>query len=190
MKAIRRILFESMRAAAFCLAVLLVGVAAGLISYEVVKEQFEPFVKAVFSGVLVQGSDFQTIVNIFARNTWSSIVLLALGVFILPTILLLFSNGFLVGFVSRLAMERGLGATKILLGIAPHGIFEVPAIILSASLGLRVGAAVIFPRGEGRLRAASLRIREASAFYLLVVLPLIAIAAVVEVLVSKRIVGG
>jgi len=93
------------------------------------------------------------------------------------------------GLVLRMALDKGLGGGRIFWGIAPHGILEVPAILLSAALGLRTGFRLLFPRGKSRLKAVSEAFREASAFYVLFVFPLIIVAAFVEVLVSKRIIA-
>lgn len=74
----------------------------------------------------------------------------ALGV---PTMLLLFSNGLLLGAFAALYGSRGL-SVDLWGWLLPHGIPELSAVVLAGGAGLALGAAVVFP---GRLtRIASL----------------------------------
>ncbi len=57
-----------------------------------------------------------------------------LGIFPIITTII---NGYILGFVSALAMNLEGGVH--LLRLIPHGIFELPAIIISLGLGLKLG---------------------------------------------------
>jgi len=175
--------------AVFCLIVFALGIGFGLVSYGLVKDQMVPIIKEAFGGVIVEGSDFKTIMNIFVRNVWASATLMVLGVLIVPTLLILFVNGFIVGIVGDYSLDKGISLVKLLMGILPHGIFEVPAILLSAAVGLKVGLNAIFPKGKSRVMAVAEGVRDATSVYLLVILPLILVAAFIEVLISKRLVS-
>jgi uncharacterized membrane protein SpoIIM required for sporulation/ABC-type Na+ efflux pump permease subunit len=103
-----------------------------------------------------------------------------------------------IGYVSGALSARGgswlaLGADsplQFLLGyVAPHGIVELPAFILSAALGLRVGVALLAqPRGftaaQNLLWAAAQLVKT----WLLVLLPLVALGALIEGLVSPLVI--
>jgi stage II sporulation protein M len=80
---------------------------------------------------------------IFLNNLQSSffgmIFGIALGIFSVITSIL---NGYLLGFVSsRAVYEEGI---FILWRLLPHGIFELPALLLSTGLGLKLGFPFIY----------------------------------------------
>ncbi|KAF1078926.1 stage II sporulation protein M [Methanogenium sp. MK-MG] len=77
--------------------------------------------------------------NIFANNTETSIILFIGGAsFGLITTLILSFNGFVIGMVVEyVRQEQGLYV--ILAGILPHGIFEIPALVLAGMFGLLLG---------------------------------------------------
>lgn len=85
---------------------------------------------------------FQTITKIFSNNFMASIysIFLGLGFGIMP----LFNsvlNGYLIGFVGNAAVAEG--GFKVLLNLIPHGLFEIPAILISIGLGLFLGESFI-----------------------------------------------
>lgn len=61
------------------------------------------------------------------------------GIFSMITSVL---NGYLLGFVSAKAVYEG--GIFVLWRLLPHGIFELPALFLSAGLGLRLGLPFIY----------------------------------------------
>jgi len=82
-----------------------------------------------------------------------------------------FINGGILGWFAR---EGGL---IIFLAIVPHGIFELPAFLLSASIGLRLGREVLKRKGERHLKK---ELRNGLRIFLILVLPLLLIAALIE----------
>ena len=125
---------------------------------------------------------------IFWNNMKASFFAVVLGVVIgiFPFVICVV-NGYLVGFVAREAvMVDGIG---VLWQLAPHGIFELPAIFLSIGIGLRLGSQVV-GRGIGRLRedappvVASKTIgyvfKEGLRVFVFVVLPLLFVAGIIE----------
>ncbi len=103
-----------------------------------------------------------------------------------------------IGYVPGLLTQVGgtwatLGATSqsqfLLAYVLPHGIIELPTFILSAALGLRLGAAVMSPPagfsvGDNVLWAAA----NLAKSWLLVIAPLVIIAALVEGFVTPLII--
>ena len=63
---------------------------------------------------------------------WSGAV--TLGV---TTLVNLFSNGFILGSAVRTTLTQ-IGLTKTLLLILPHGIFEIPGLIIAGSAGFKI----------------------------------------------------
>lgn len=103
-----------------------------------------------------------------------------------------------IGFVSSELVEKGgswlaLGPhspLQFLLGyVLPHGIIELPAAILSAAMGLRVGAALLSPPpgftvGQNILWSLAQMFK----IWALVLLPLFLIAGLIEGLVTPHII--
>jgi len=88
------------------------------------------------------------------------------------------ANGAIIGVVIREAASRS-SALMLLLGLMPHGIFEIPAMLISWGLGIWLG---LWPlksiRGDGLGFIG--RSKMALGVMLRIVLPLLAIAALIE----------
>ena len=80
-------------------------------------------------------------------------------------------NGGLLGWF---AQEEGL---IVFLAIVPHGIFEIPAFLLSAAIGLKLGREVFKRKGERHLKK---EFNDGLWVFLHLVLPLLLIAALIE----------
>jgi len=117
---------------------------------------------------------------ILFNNVMASILILVSGVLIgIVPILAMGSNGFILGVFYRHTAEV-TGYSKAGLRVLPHGIFEIPALLIAASYGLWLGVMVI-RRVQGK-EGFPLRyhIGYASRQYLAVVFPLLIVAAAIE----------
>jgi len=116
----------------------------------------------------------QTIWTIFSNNIYVGFLSIVLGILfgIFPVVISL-TNGFLIGYVANKAVS--IEGILILWKLLPHGIFELPAIIISLGIGLRLGTTLIF--NNKKLRKESL---ESLFVFLLIVTPLLIIAALIE----------
>ncbi|MFH0861797.1 MAG: stage II sporulation protein M [Candidatus Altiarchaeota archaeon] len=187
MKKLQEMVENNLWLALIAAASFTAAVPVGLLIYPLVSDRLPSLLQDAFGGIM-GGPDWLVIFNVFARNTTASIVMMLLGVTIVLPLAALFANGLLVGLVFRFASDRGLDPVKIAIGIIPHGILELPAIFLSAALGMRVGLQLATQRGR-RLAAGWDAAKEAAAVYLSLVSPLLLIAAAVEILVSKNLIG-
>jgi uncharacterized membrane protein SpoIIM required for sporulation len=93
---------------------------------------------------------------------------------------------FLAGQVAWLGYNP---LTFLAVFILPHGLFEIPAAIIATAFALRIGASITAPRegltvGENVVAAAA----DFSKAFLLVVLPLLLVAAFVEANITTQIV--
>lgn len=82
--------------------------------------------------------------TILSHNLWVALTLVVFGVvFGLWPAFTMWTNGLLTGFVVRLgADERHVAVWKmVVFGILPHGIFELPAFVLAAAIGMANGYA-------------------------------------------------
>jgi len=93
------------------------------------------------------------------NNTRVSILTLALGMtWGVGTIISLFYNGVILGAIAVDYIRAG--QTKFLLGwLMPHGVIEIPAILIAGQAGLMIAFALI---GRGRRTTLRTRLREIS----------------------------
>ena len=124
------------------------------------------------------------VVIIFLKN--ASVLLLSFvfsPIFCLLPILTLTVNGWLLAFVSVIvSQEKSLGF--VLAGLLPHGIFELPALIIGEAAALSFGTVVIlalFKKGRRNLLLPSLK---RNLRYLVVALALLLPAAIIETYVT------
>ena len=97
--------------------------------------------------------------ELMTHNTQVSIFTLALGMtWGVGTIIMLFYNGVILGAISVDYVHAG--QTKFLLGwLMPHGVIEIPAILIAGQAGLILAYALI---GRGRRTPLRARLREIS----------------------------
>lgn len=115
-----------------------------------------------------------TIIFIFLNNVQSGFIsfVLGIGLAVFPLMTLIF-NGYLLGFVGReVAAREGI---LVLWRILPHGIFELPAIFLSTSIGIKIGVDFFLNK-----KSLKYNYREGLRFFVFVVVPLLIIAAAIE----------
>ena len=81
---------------------------------------------------------------IFLKNLLASAMamLLGLGLGLIP-LLVVTSNGFLLGIVAYSAVQQS-GPLFLAAGILPHGIIELPAVLVSIAIGFRLGYLLAF----------------------------------------------
>lgn len=116
---------------------------------------------------------------LFTHNARVGMLCAALGFAAgVPVMLLLFSNGLLLGAFAALYQERGLGI-EFWAWILPHGVTELLAVVLCGAAGLAVGESLLFPGRHTRLHNLGLRGREAGVVVLGAVLMLL-LAGLVE----------
>jgi uncharacterized membrane protein SpoIIM required for sporulation len=98
-------------------------------------------------------------VELMTHNTKVSIFTLALGMtWGIGTIIMLFYNGVILGAVAVDYIHAG--QTKFLLGwLMPHGVVEIPAILIAGQAGLLLALALI---GRGSRVSLQIRLREIS----------------------------
>jgi stage II sporulation protein M len=122
--------------------------------------------------------------TIFLNNSLKTLAVLVLGMLggILPLVFLL-GNGFVLGIVFHVsAQSRGLPAFVV--AILPHGLFELPAVLLGTSIGLMLGVRAIkrtFGRGEEKITGELAR---GLRFFLVVIVPLLLLAAFIETFIT------
>ena len=113
---------------------------------------------------------------IFSNNATSSVSALFLGAFfgVFPLINAVF-NGAVLGYVYSKAVP--IAGVFVAWRLLPHGIFELPAIFISLGLGIHLGASFF---GANKLKTFKFRFKESLKVFLVIVVPLLALASIIE----------
>lgn len=93
----------------------------------------------------MENAHFWTGVFIFFNNTIKAIAVMYLGLLLgfIPMFFLIV-NGMVIGFLLMTVYEQGQPLIPLIVnGLLPHGILEIPAILLACAYGLRLGAAML-----------------------------------------------
>ncbi len=123
---------------------------------------------------------------IFANNLQACILLFLGGATLgALTLFIIASNGIIIGGIMELAREER-GPLFVAAAVLPHGIFEIPAFLISASLGFLLGASLLAEWHGGGDAAATAGAHART--FLLVVVPLVAIAAFIEAFITPGII--
>ncbi len=123
---------------------------------------------------------------IFLNNAFKSLLALVLGVG-LGVIPLFFvaGNGIIIGMLADV-VSRQKGTLFVLASLLPHGIIEVPMILISSGIGLRLGY-VMYLSIRGAKTDIKQELKQGIMFYIKVVMPLIFAAATIETFVTPLI---
>ena len=128
---------------------------------------------------------------IFVHNLRAIALATVLGIFsfgVLGVIVLVLPFG-LIGYFTAVAGQTGLSPWTFLLGfVIPHGVMEVPAIILAGALIIRLGLTMVTPNEKYTIGEAWIRsLADWTRIMLLVVVPLLLVAAFLEVYITPQV---
>lgn len=116
---------------------------------------------------------------LFTHNAQIGFLCFAIGIAAgVPVVLLLFSNGVMLGAFGALYAQSDLGFS-FWLWVLPHGVTELLAVVLCGAAGLRLGASLVFPGRHSRLDSLALEGRNA-AVVILGCIALFLIAGILE----------
>lgn len=116
---------------------------------------------------------------IFINNLKSSFFAVFCGVlFGIVPIAVSVVNGYVLGFVANktIASEGYL----VLWRLFPHGIFELPAVLISVGIGLRLGMFLFIYREKDKLREFGKWLLDGLRVFVFIVIPLLILAAIIE----------
>jgi uncharacterized membrane protein SpoIIM required for sporulation len=174
----------------------LAGVLVGAAQVERVRFPIDRSSLMGFSGGLQtlttawQPGDFQPVLSIFWQNARAMLLAMILGFLslgILGSIPLLITMG-IVGYLMQLLTVNGMSPWLYLAFVLPHGIFEIPAMVIATASVLKAGALMSTPnqgKTVGEVWIES--IAEWCRIMTGLVLPLLLLAAMIEAWITPRI---
>jgi len=128
-------------------------------------------------------SPLQFAVSVFFNNIQSCTIAFLGGIiFSLIPIGLILYNGFFLGASIKILSHQG---SFFFLSIIPNVLFEIPALILSASLGMMLGQKFIYNKIFHRT-CEPIFLKELVGIFILYIIPMMLIAAVLEAYVSTH----
>lgn len=125
-------------AAAFGVLVLL-GFAAGMIFPDMAQQTLQNFAAQIEQlGLTDDVPQSQMMATLFFNNITASLLSMLYGLipFLPLSALALGTNALMLGAFAAIYQQQGIGLGVYVLGVLPHGIFELSALILSCALGL------------------------------------------------------
>jgi stage II sporulation protein M len=127
---------------------------------------------------------------IYAKNVAAVLVSFALSpVLCLVPVVALVLNGGLIGLISVLTIQEK-SLAFLLAGVLPHGIFELPALIIGEAAALNFGAAVIAALFRQDKKERLLTALRQNARYLLISAILLFPAALIETYLTPLLLPG
>ena len=120
---------------------------------------------------------------IFLNNAIKALGAIAFGVLLgIPPIIFVGANGFMIG-VAVLALQSSLGFGVLVASLVPHGIIEIPLLLLASALGRRVGMESLkyLLKQQSAVRA---ELRRGLRIYVKWILTGLFIAALIEVFIT------
>jgi len=129
----------------------------------------------------------ERIMLIFLNNSFKAILNILLGPIlgIYPLVFILL-NGFILGYTFALAVSKTSLLTA-LLAVIPHGIFELPAMIICNALGFRLACKAV----KSIIKKDGLReeFKKSVKVFIYLIMPMLFIAAIIEVCITPILVG-
>lgn len=165
---------------ALAAAVLLLGAATGLIMTLNEPDRFYSFVDSSYAQGRDPSASTETLLDglydtersfgdqliafasfLFSHNARIGMLCFALGfAFGLPTLILLFTNGLIIGAFAGLFHSRSIGV-DFWGWVLPHGVTELLAVVLCGAAGMVLGHSLLVPGRATRLQNLARRGREA-----------------------------
>ncbi|MFC1942087.1 stage II sporulation protein M [Chloroflexota bacterium] len=166
-----------------------IGLAAGLIINATMPASSVGFISEELSGLeelsaLLAPFQVTTAIFIYFKNT--SAVLLSFifsPILCLLPILTLTLNGTLISYISVIVIQEE-SIWYLLAGLLPHGIFEIPALLIGEAAALSFGASTIMAIFSKKKKTAWLPNLKQNLKYMLIAFALLIPAAIIETFIT------
>ena len=144
--------------------------------------------KPFFKKIIGDNSDLHVLLSILLNNTIKAFAVVLFGFFfwIFPSFFVLV-NGGIVGFITRIFLDRGGTFLLLTAALLPHGIFEGAAFFIALAYSFWLSTR--FMRKLTHAEPFRPYFYAALRAYAKIILPLLIIAAVIETFVTPLIMG-
>lgn len=124
-------------------------------------------------------STLELISFIIANNMKSAFFGMIFGIFFgIVSLVVAVVNGYVLGFVAKESVS--IGGFSILFRLIPHGIFEIPAVIISLALGLKLGMFLFVYKGKDKSKEFLKWLGDSVRVFVFVIIPLLVVAGIIE----------
>jgi stage II sporulation protein M len=149
-------------------------------------QQIMKLIAGQFEGFRDQAA-FDLMISLFLHNALICALMAVLGLALgIITLLIIFDNGLMIGLIGTVAAGR-TGLPVTIAAFLPHGIVEIPAMGLSAAIGLYLGYCILLSLFGRRMDVAR-EITESARMFVAWILPMLLVAAFVESYVTTALV--
>jgi stage II sporulation protein M len=149
--------------------------------------EMEPILKQLQEtfGPIMEMPALGQFLAIFLNNSLAVLLIIVLGITIgIYPFLNLLSNGLLLGIVVYFTQTEA-GWPVVFAFILPHGVIELPVLIIACAIGFRIGK-VSFEKFFKKQGGIKREMKIALTFFLKFLLPLLLLAAAIETLAISR----
>jgi stage II sporulation protein M len=154
--------------------------------HPVIGENLMKLFEKEVAGQIMGKDSVDIFVKLFLNNLEACILLFLGGAsFGILTIFIITLNGILIGAIMEIVhKDHSIGF--VVAAILPHGIFEIPAFIISGAIGILLAQSLINEWYTGTDTAEDAK--KFARIFILYVLPLVAIAAFIEAFITPIII--
>lgn len=183
---------ELFRAGVCAPLLILIGYAAAILRPELGEQIYGYFATLVASTGAVEATGGTLMMTLFENNLAASVSAMTDGLFpfLYLSALPLGFNLFIVGVFAAYYQQCGFGLGAYLVGILPHGVFELTALVISCAAGLALCRAVTQKlRGRGEVSLLRTLLGMVHVLWLAVI-PLLLLAAAIETFVTPALLSA
>lgn len=159
----------------------LAGIAVGLQAPEQLAEMVIEEAKQLVESIITS-NPLELALRIFLNNARVALIIALLSPLVVAPGLLVFANGVVLGIALTYAASK-LGWAVAMASVLPHGILEIPALLLAAAASTTLGLA-IWRAARGRKKEPWRKTLSSFAKTFAISLALFAAAAFVEAIVT------
>ncbi len=131
---------------------------------------------------------------IFANNVRATFLVFLAGIFsfsVLGMLVYLLNVGLVGGVLGVFKIIGYSPAVLFAAGLLPHGVFEIPALMLASAVVLRMGAVIVTPQvGKSMGEIVLEQLADWLKVFLGLVVPLLALAAIIEAYITPLILSA
>lgn len=152
----------------------------------------DAFTEQVAASGIVDDAGRMSVFALLMNNWRAMLFTAAYGMipFLFLPVVSLMSNGTLLGMMVGIYQANGMSVAVLAAGVLPHGVFELPALILSIACGVRLCGNMCLLAAGSRKKTPFMELAEELLRVLvLVVAPLTVVAAFIECYVTPVIMG-